>query len=174
MNKPFVAILMGSQSDLSTLEHCFEILKTLEIPFEANILSAHRTPNETQKYIGDAQSRGCAVFIAAAGLAAHLAGAVAAHCLRPVIGIPLAAGELKGMDALLATVQMPAGMPVACMGIGKHGARNAAILAAQILAISDTNLHAKLQQFRDNKKQEILSQNTQLHSALSEEDANVT
>ncbi|MEJ1334609.1 MAG: 5-(carboxyamino)imidazole ribonucleotide mutase, partial [Candidatus Sedimenticola sp. (ex Thyasira tokunagai)] len=137
MSKPFVAVLMGSDSDLPVLQSTMDVLKTLEIPFEAKITSAHRTPAATHDYVKDADERGCAVFICAAGLAAHLAGAVAGLTLKPVIGIPLDAGPLQGMDALLATVMMPGGIPVATVAVGKAGAKNAAYLAAQIMSLSD-------------------------------------
>ena len=117
MSKPFVAVLMGADSDLPVLQATFDTLKKLEIPFEAKISSAHRTPEITHAYVKDADERGCAVFIAAAGLAAHLAGAVSAATLKPVIGIPLDAGPLQGMDSLLSTVMMPGGIPVASMAI---------------------------------------------------------
>src|SRR3990167_10454180 len=117
MEKPFVAILMGSDSDASTMEKTFKELKALKIPFEAKILSAHRTPDDTVDYVKKAEERGCVVFIAAAGLAAHLAGTIAAHTIKPVIGVPMEGG-LHGLDALLSTVQMPGGVPVACVSIG--------------------------------------------------------
>lgn len=144
MNKPFVAILMGSESDLPVVEHCFSVLKNLDIPFEARISSAHRTPEITHDYVKDADSRGCAVFIAAAGMAAHLAGAVAANTLKPVIGIPVGGGPLNGEDALLSTVQMPGGIPVATVAIGKAGAKNAAYLAAQMMSLADDKLATRL------------------------------
>lgn len=152
MQKQFVAILMGSDSDLPILENAFEILKSLEVPFEARILSAHRTPDLTAAYVKEAENRGCQVFIAAAGLAAHLAGAVAANTLCPVIGIPVDAGTLGGLDALLSTVQMPAGTPVACTSIGAAGARNAAFLAAQILALQNSDLKNRLVKIREKKR----------------------
>ena len=120
----FVAVLMGSDSDLSTVQHTLDTLDQLEIPWEVKITSAHRTPEDTRHFVNDAEQRGCAVFIAAAGLAAHLAGAVAALTVRPVIGIPIDSGPLGGQDALLSTVQMPGGIPVACVAIGKPGATN--------------------------------------------------
>ncbi|MCH9644290.1 MAG: 5-(carboxyamino)imidazole ribonucleotide mutase [Gammaproteobacteria bacterium] len=166
MNNPFVAILMGSDSDLPVMQHCMDTLKELGVRFEANILSAHRTPDKTAAYVKDADQRGCHVFIAAAGLAAHLAGAVAANTIRPVVGIPLDAGSLKGMDALLATVQMPGGTPVACTSIGKAGAKNAAFLAAQILALHDDGLSAKLTATRDKKRQSLQQANEKLQSQL--------
>ena len=131
MSKPFVAVLMGSDSDLPIMEATFDVLRKLDIPFEARVTSAHRTPRVTHEYVVDADARGCAVFICAAGMAAHLAGAVAANTLKPVIGVPIA-GSLEGLDALLSTVQMPGGIPVATVAIGKAGAKNAAWLAGQI------------------------------------------
>lgn len=148
MNKPFVAVLMGSDSDLPVIQSTLDVLKALDIGHEVKITSAHRTPEDTRAYIQDAESRGCAVFIAAAGLAAHLAGAVAAQTLKPVIGVPMDGGPLKGMDALLSTVQMPGGIPVATMAIGKAGAKNAAYLAAQILALTDTELAQRVHKER--------------------------
>lgn len=167
MMRSFVAILMGSDSDLPVLENTFEVLKSLDITFEARILSAHRTPDWTATYVKDAESRGCAVFIAAAGLAAHLAGAVAANTICPVIGIPLDAGTLGGMDALLATVQMPAGTPVACVSIGKAGARNAAFLAAQILALTDHSLKERFIKLRDEKRFSLKTADEKLRKELS-------
>jgi len=151
MSKPFVAILMGSVSDLPALQSTVDILRQFDIPFEAKVTSAHRTPERTHEYVRDAERRGCAVFIAAAGLAAHLAGAVAGLVVKPVIGIPIPAGPLQGVDALLSTVQMPGGVPVATVAIGKAGATNAGYLAAQILAVSDPNLAERLaSERRDN------------------------
>ncbi|HJP52388.1 MAG TPA: 5-(carboxyamino)imidazole ribonucleotide mutase, partial [Pseudomonadales bacterium] len=144
MTSPFVAILMGSDSDLPLMQSTCEILKKFDISYEVRITSAHRTPEDTKNYVQDADTRGCAAFIAAAGLAAHLAGAVAASTLTPVIGVPVDAGPLQGMDALLSTVQMPAGIPVATVAIGKAGAKNAGYLAAQIIAVSDASVKQKL------------------------------
>lgn len=135
---------MGSDSDLPVLQTTLDVLTKLEVPYEVKITSAHRTPLATHSYVKDADARGCAVFIAAAGLAAHLAGTVAGLTSKPVIGIPLDAGPLRGMDALLSTVQMPAGIPVACVAIGKAGAHNAGYLAAQILSLSDSALAQRL------------------------------
>lgn len=139
-NKPFVAILMGSDSDYATMEPCFSVLKSFNVPFEAKVTSAHRTPAETMRFVKEAESNGCAVFICAAGLAAHLAGAVAANTTRPVLGVPIDCGPLNGVDALLSTVQMPGGIPVATMAIGKAGAKNAAYFAVQMLALSNSEL----------------------------------
>lgn len=144
MTKPFVAIMMGSDSDLETLQSAIDVLDKLGIAREVRVLSAHRTPDLTHAFVKEADARGCQVFIAAAGMAAHLAGTVAALTLKPVIGIPIDAGPLKGHDALLSTVQMPGGIPVACVAIGKAGAKNAGYLAAQIMAIADPTLAQKL------------------------------
>jgi len=161
-NNPFVAILMGSDSDLPLMKITAEILKTLEIRHEVKILSAHRTPEAVQAYIQNAQAQGCGVFICAAGLAAHLAGFVAAHTIKPVIGVPLDGGSLQGLDALLATVQMPGGIPVACVAVGKPGAQNAAYLSAQILALQDEALAARLQEQRRSNAASILKKNEAL------------
>lgn len=158
MSDPFVAILMGSKSDLETMQAGAEILKSLQIPYEIKITSAHRTPAQTQGYIRDAEARGCQIFIAGAGLAAHLAGATAAHTIKPVIGVPIDSGPLQGMDSLLATVQMPAGIPVATVAIGRTGAKNAAYLAAQILSLQDEGLAQRLKQEREANVQKVLEQ----------------
>ena len=142
--QPFVAVLMGSDSDLSTMQSTLEVLDKFKISKEVKITSAHRTPARTHEYVKDAEARGCQVFIAAAGLAAHLAGTVAGLTTRPVIGVPIEAGPLNGMDSLLSTVQMPGGIPVACVAIGKAGAKNAAYLAAQILALNDEELSNRI------------------------------
>lgn len=157
MNNPFVAVLMGSDSDLPVMEATLEVLKALEVPFEVRITSAHRTPEATARYVKEAEARGCGVFIAAAGLAAHLAGAVAANTLKPVIGVPMEGGPLNGMDALLSTVQMPGGVPVACVAIGKAGAKNAAYLAAQIIGLSDPALAQRLAADRQAMAEAILA-----------------
>lgn len=165
MSSPFVAIVMGSDSDLPIMQTTIDVLKKLQIPFEVKITSAHRTPTQTHHYIKDADQRGCAVFIAAAGMAAHLAGAVAATTLKPVIGVPIDA-SLQGLDALLSTVQMPGGIPVATVAIGKAGAKNAAYLAAQMLALSDSTLATKLQQDREESAQLIYTKNAALQETV--------
>lgn len=137
---PKVAVLMGSSSDLEVMNEATKILEELAIAHEVVVTSAHRSPEQTAAYTAAAKDRGLQVFIVAAGLAAHLAGAVAANTTLPVLGVPLDAGSLRGMDALLSTVQMPAGVPVGTLAIGAAGARNAALLAAQILALSDARL----------------------------------
>ena len=149
MSKPFVAILMGSDSDLPVVQATIDVLKSLEVPIEVKITSAHRTPAATHAYVKDADQRGCGVFICAAGLAAHLAGTVAGLTLKPVVGIPMDGGPLKGHDALLSTVMMPGGIPVATVAIGKAGAKNAAYLAAQMLALADADLATRLADDRE-------------------------
>jgi 5-(carboxyamino)imidazole ribonucleotide mutase len=165
MSKPFVAIVMGSDSDLPVMEASFAVLRAFEIPFEARITSAHRTPEVTKDYIKDAEQRGCAVFIAAAGMAAHLAGAVSAATVRPVIGVPMNA-SLDGLDALLSTVQMPAGIPVATVAIGKAGAKNAAYLAAQILSVADASLAGRLRDERAANAEAIREKDAALQESL--------
>ncbi len=162
MATPFVAVLMGSDSDLPTMEITAAVLKKLGVRYEMKITSAHRTPDATRAYVKDAEARGCAIFIAAAGLAAHLAGAVAALTVRPVIGVPMDGGPLNGKDALLSTVQMPGGIPVACVAIGKHGAKNAGYLAAQILATGDPALAKRLVDERAANAAEILEKDRAL------------
>lgn len=144
-----VGIVMGSESDREVMTRTAGILEDLGIPYEVNVMSAHRTPDRVKKYASTASERGLKVLIAGAGLAAHLAGAIAAHTILPVIGVPLAAGPLNGMDSLLSTVQMPKGIPVATVAIGSHGAMNAAYLAAQILALEDDTVEAKLRKLRN-------------------------
>ena len=153
-NSPRVAILMGSASDASVLKACQEVLAQFDIPFETRVLSAHRTPSETAEYVRAAEDRGIQVIVAAAGMAAHLAGACAAQTTLPVIGVPVASGPLNGQDALLSTVMMPPGMPVATVAI--NGAANAGHLAAQILALGDMNLRAKLKEARESMKRKVL------------------
>lgn len=162
----FVAILMGSESDWPVMQATKEVLDDLELTAEVRITSAHRTPENTATYVRDATERGCAVFICAAGLAAHLAGAVAAQTLRPVIGVPVEGGPLNGFDALLSTVQMPGGIPVATVAIGKAGAKNAAYLAAQIIAVNDPDLSDRLISERARNRDKIMAQNEQLQKSL--------
>ncbi|MEZ5530622.1 MAG: 5-(carboxyamino)imidazole ribonucleotide mutase [Porticoccaceae bacterium] len=166
MSKPFIAILMGSDSDLPVMEASFEVLNKFAVPFEVNVLSAHRTPEATHSYVKEADKRGCAAFICAAGMAAHLAGAVSANTLKPVIGVPINS-SLDGLDALLSTVQMPGGIPVATVAIGKAGAKNAAYLAAQIIGVSDAELHRKLVEERAANAQAILEKNAALQEKLN-------
>ncbi len=162
----FVALLMGSQSDWPVMESATAVLKTLAIDFEVRITSAHRTPEDTAAFVVDAAARDCAVFICAAGMAAHRAVAVAAHTVRPVIVVPIDSGSLAGMDALLSTVQMPGGIPVATVAIGKAGAKNAAFLAGQIMALSDPALMERLEQERARNRKNIRQHNEALQSQL--------
>jgi len=152
---PLVGIVMGSDSDWETMQRCAKQLTALEIPFEARIISAHRTPAVAHDYAATAADRGLKVIIAAAGLAAHLAGAMAAVSPLPIIGVPMATGALNGFDALLSTVQMPPGVPVATVGIGKPGATNAAILATQILATADPQIAERISQFRASQTEKV-------------------
>ena len=166
--KPFVAVMMGSDSDFPVMESTLDVLDTFGVRYEVRVSSAHRTPAATRDYVLDAQIRGCAVFIAAAGMAAHLAGAVAALTVRPVIGVPVDSGPLRGGDALLSTVQMPGGVPVATVAIGKAGAKNAGYLAVQILAIADDALASELGTERERNAAEILRRNEALQEKLRE------
>src|SRR5919199_5610804 len=140
MASPLVALLMGSDSDLPTVKEACTVLRNLGVPFEVRVLSAHRSPEDLVAYVKQAEEGGVRVFIAAAGGAAHLAGVVAAHTIRPVLGIPIQTSALNGLDSLLSIVQMPGGVPVATMAIGAAGARNAGLFAAQILALADPAL----------------------------------
>ena len=158
---PKVGVIMGSDSDLPIMEEALQVLDEFEIPYEVRILSAHRSPGETSAYARSGVERGLKVLIAAAGWAAHLAGVLAAETLLPVIGIPIASSPLQGLDALLSTVQMPPGIPVATMAIGKGGARNAALFAVQILALQEPALQSKLQRFKKNMAKDIVENKSQ-------------
>jgi 5-(carboxyamino)imidazole ribonucleotide mutase len=157
-----VAIMMGSKSDLETMRPAAKVLEALGLAVEVRVLSAHRTPEQTAAYVEDAGRRGAKAFICGAGGAAHLAGAVAAHTTRPVIGVPIANGPLAGMDALLATVQMPPGMPVATVAVG--GAENAGLLAAQIAAVGDPALGRKLDVEREGRRKKVLESDAEVSS----------
>ncbi len=143
-----VGVVMGSESDREVMGKTVAVLEDIGIPCEVNVMSAHRTPDKVREYASAASKRGIKVLIAGAGLSAHLAGAIAAHTILPVIGVPLAAGPLNGIDSLLSTVQMPRGVPVATVAIGSHGASNAAYLAAQIIAVENPEIAAKLRKLR--------------------------
>ncbi len=160
-----VGILMGSDSDLPVLQKAFDMLESLEVPFEVHVYSAHRTPKEAKEFAEGARGAGYAAIIAAAGMAAHLAGAVAANTTLPVIGIPVKSAQLDGMDALLSTVMMPPGMPVATVGI--NAAQNAALLAAQIIAVEDAALAEKLENLRKENAEKILAKNEAISSQYS-------
>ncbi len=151
----FVSIIMGSKSDYKVMKNCADLLEQFAVPYELIISSAHRSPQRTREYIKKAEKKGAKIFICASGMAAHLAGAVATTTTKPVIGVPMKGGAMDGMDAMLSTVQMPSGMPVATVALGKAGAVNAAYLAMQILAITDTNLAVKLKEDRVIKEHKI-------------------
>lgn len=157
-SKPLVAVMMGSKSDWETMRSASETLERFGVAHECRVLSAHRTPKEAAEYVSGAEGRGIEVIIAAAGGAAHLAGVTAAHTVLPVLGVPMESPALKGMDSLLSTVQMPAGIPVGTLAIGKAGATNAALLAAAILANSRPALRDKLREFRAEQAREVLEQ----------------
>ena len=154
---PLVGIVMGSDSDWPVLRACAETLKRFEIPYEARVLSAHRTPDAALDYAASAQERGIKVLIGAAGGAAHLAGVLAAKSQLPVLAVPMPSKHLQGLDSLLAMVQMPGGIPVATFAIGEAGAVNAALFAVAMLALSDDELAAKLAQFRANQSAKVLA-----------------
>lgn len=158
-DKAKISIIVGSDSDLSIVKEATDILKKFEIEYDIKILSAHRTPKALQEYLQKAEKDGIQIFIAAAGAAAHLAGAIAGHTILPVIGIPIPSSTLQGLDALLSTVQMPKGIPVLTTAIGKAGAGNAAISAIQILSLSDNSLKTKMKQYRKKMADDIEKKN---------------
>ncbi|NLC96092.1 MAG: 5-(carboxyamino)imidazole ribonucleotide mutase [Erysipelotrichaceae bacterium] len=157
MNHPLVAIVMGSLSDLEAVKDTFEVLDGFGISYEAKVLSAHRTPDETIEYARSAYDKGIKVIIAAAGGAAHLAGVIAGCCSLPVIGIPIKTSTLDGLDSLLSIVQMPAGVPVATVAIGKAGCKNAGVLAATIIGAFDIEMHKKIIDYKEKMKELVLS-----------------
>lgn len=167
MSDTFVAVLMGSDSDLPQMQPAIDTLKKFGLGVEVKVTSAHRTPAATHAYVTDADQRGCGVFIAAAGMAAHLAGAVAAITVKPVIGVPINA-SLEGLDALLSTVQMPGGIPVATVAIGKAGAKNAAYLAAQILATADLSLAELVKAERAESAKAVQAKDAALQAKLNQ------
>lgn len=151
----FISIIMGSKSDYPIMIECEELLKRFDVKYELIIASAHRTPERTKKYVIDAEKRGAKVFIAGAGMAAHLAGVISSLTTRPVLGVPIPSGDLKGQDSLLSTVMMPAGFPVGTLAIGKAGAKNSAYLAMQILSIDKNELEIKIKEDRINKIKQV-------------------
>lgn len=155
--QPLVGIVMGSKSDWETMQHAAETLKQLGIPYEVKIMSAHRTPDEAMEYAATAEERGLQVIIVGAGGAAHLPGVLAAKTLLPVLGVPMQTSALGGLDSLLSIVQMPAGVPVGTLAIGKAGATNAALLAAAILSIKYPEIRERLRQYRQSLKEAVLS-----------------
>ena len=162
----FVSIVIGSKSDYSVMKECAETLQKFGVPYELIISSAHRSPERTKNYIKQAEEKGAQVFIAAAGMAAHLAGALAASTTKPVLGVPMESGALKGEDALLSTVMMPGGMPVGTVAIGKAGAINAAYLAIQIMALGDDELKVKLQEDRVSKAKKVELDSSEIETIL--------
>jgi len=160
--KPVVGIIMGSDSDLPVMQETAKVLKQFEIPYEIGVYSAHRSPHRTLDYVKSARERGLKVIIAGAGSSAHLAGVTAAETTLPVIGIPIDSSPLSGLDALLSTVQMPPGVPVATMGVGKSGATNAGMFAVQILALNDEKLARKLAEYKDQLEKSVADKNKQV------------
>ncbi|MBN1493229.1 MAG: 5-(carboxyamino)imidazole ribonucleotide mutase [Candidatus Omnitrophica bacterium] len=161
-----VAVLMGSDSDLGIMENTFKALKEFKIRFDVKVLSAHRTPHQVVRYIKAAEKKGVKVFIAGAGGAAHLAGVVASHTVLPVIGVPIDATPLKGLDALLATCQMPPGVPVATVAVGKMGAYNAGLLAVQCLAIADRKLARALVQYKKTMVSTVVAKDKKVQKTI--------
>ncbi len=164
-----VAILMGSDSDYKVMKEAIATLKKFEVPFEAHVASAHRTPEKVMEFTSKAMENGFKTIIVGAGAAAHLAGVVAAHTTLPVIGVPLSATDLQGVDALYATVQMPAGIPVATTAIGKAGAVNAALLSISILANSDERLNNAMQKYRADMKEKVQAKDQKLQEMINQE-----
>lgn len=162
----FVSILMGSKSDYETMKEAAKTLESFGVKYELIISSAHRSPKRTKEYIANAEEKGAKVFIAAAGMAAHLAGAVAAYTTKPVLGVPMPGSNLASMDSLFSTVQMPSGIPVGTLAIGKTGATNAAYLAMQILAIYDVDLAQKLKEDRLEKEKKLVSDSKEVEVLL--------
>ncbi len=162
----FVSIIMGSKSDYEIMSECAKTLEKFGVPYEIVISSAHRSPERTHKYVKRAEEKGAKVFIAAAGMAAHLAGVISSLTTKPVIGVPMRGGAMDGMDAMLSTVQMPAGMPVATVAMGKAGAVNGAYLAMQILALNDDELTIKLQEDRVLKAKKVENDSNEIEIIL--------
>lgn len=166
MAAPKIALLMGSKNDLPKLQSCIDTINEFGIPLTVRVMSAHRTPAQVMEFTETAADNGIQVILAAAGMAAHLAGVVSAHTILPVIGIPVEGGPLKGLDALYSTVQMPGGIPVGTVGIGKGGVKNAALLALQIVALSDKSLAEKLRTFRKEQGEAVIKADEELQASL--------
>lgn len=166
MSNAVVSVMMGSDNDYSTMERAVRVLKEFDIPFDVIVTSAHRTPARTVEYIETSEANGTKVFIVGAGAAAHLAGVVAAHTTLPVIGVPIDATSLKGVDALYSTVMMPGGIPVASMAVGTAGAMNAGLFAVSILSTSDKAIHDKLQQYRKDMVAKVQAKSDKLRSEV--------
>jgi 5-(carboxyamino)imidazole ribonucleotide mutase len=161
-----VAIIMGSDSDWPVMEACYKQLKDFGLAAEVQVISAHRTPDRLTQYIQEAEQQGVSVFVAAAGMAAALPGAVAALTTRPVIGVPLASGALQGVDSLLSIVQMPPGVPVATVAVGSAGAKNAAVLAAQMIALAKPEVAEAMKQFKEKQARTTISKNEKLQEQM--------
>ncbi len=166
MEKPLVLIIMGSDSDVTVMDECARVLKDFGVPFEMRVSSAHRSPERTAALAAEAAGRGVKVIIAAAGMAAHLAGVIAAETTLPVIGVPIGGGALNGVDALYAMVQMPGGIPVGTMAIGSAGAKNAGIFAVQILALSDPEYAGRLVSYKRKMAEEVAAKDDALQARL--------
>ena len=164
----FVSIIIGSKSDYEIANECSKILSNFDVPFELIISSAHRSPERTQEYVKDASERGAQIFICMAGMAAHLAGAVAAMSVKPVIGVPMPGSAIDGIDALYSTVQMPGGIPVATVAIGKAGAKNAAYLALQILALNNESIASKLTDDRAKQSEALIEDSKKIEVLIKE------
>ena len=167
VSSPQIGLVLGSDSDWHVMREAAKVLDDFSLSYEVNVISAHRSPQAAHEYAATAAGRGLKVIIAAAGMAAHLAGAIAANTTLPVIGVPVSSGSLGGMDALLATVQMPPGVPVATVAIGPPGARNAAVLAAQILALSDPGLAKKLAEYKADLAEKVAQRNKKLAERIA-------
>ena len=165
--KPVVGIIMGSDSDLPTMEESTKVLKQFEVPYEIGVYSAHRSPHRTAEYVRTARQRGLKLIIAGAGSSAHLAGVTAAETTLPVIGVPIDSSPLSGFDALLSTVQMPPGVPVATMGVGRSGATNAGIFAVQVLALGDERLTAKLADYKASLEKAVAEKSKKVQEQSS-------
>jgi phosphoribosylaminoimidazole carboxylase PurE protein len=163
--KPLIGIIMGSDSDLPTMQEAVKVLKQFEVPYEIGVYSAHRSPHRTNEYVRSARDRGLKLIIAGAGSSAHLAGVTAAETTLPVIGVPIDSSPLSGFDALLSTVQMPPGVPVATMGVGKSGATNAAIFAIEVLALGDERLYGKLAEYKAGLEQTVAEKSKKVQDA---------
>ena len=168
MNKPVVAVIMGSKSDLPILQNAFKVFDHFGVGFTARVLSAHRTPCEAAEFASGLEQNGYQVVICAAGMAAHLGGVVAAHTTLPVIGLPVASEPFNGLDALFSIVQMPPGIPVAAVTAGKAGGKNAALYAVSILALSDSGLAARLREYRAEQREMVLNADAELQEELKE------
>lgn len=168
MNRPKVAVVLGSESDFPVIEDMLKLLQEFQVPYELTVSSAHRSPDRTHRYAVTLEDRGIQAVIACAGAAAHLAGVLASHTILPVIGVPVDSSPLQGLDALLSTSMMPPGVPVATMGIGRMGAANAAVLAAQILARSDAELARRLKEYKKKLADRVEEQDRNLKKTLNE------